>query len=99
LNWCFEPFERDGSKISKRELTAYETLRRRVNDQLIGFCKHLKASSTIGGFAENRPFLGDFLPDEFADHDLASGDPDSCSYFNPLLRFFSIERLRRIQNS
>ena len=44
LNWCFEPFERNGAMIPKPELTAHETLRRRVNDQLIGFCKPLKAS-------------------------------------------------------
>ena len=53
LNWCFEPFERQNTMISKPELTAHESLRCWVNDQLIGFCYPLKASGKIGGFVES----------------------------------------------
>src|SRR5207244_9505349 len=94
-----EPFQRKGAMIRELELMSDKTFRYRVNDQLIRLCQCLEAGGKIRGFAENRPLFGGVLPHDFADYDMTSSNPDSCSHTKLWMGIVLMKRLHRIQNS
>ena len=82
----FESFERNRPLISTLELTPDQTLRHRINDQLIRRRQSLEARGQIRSFTEHRPFRSGVLSDEFAHNDETGRDPDSRRYFKFLIR-------------
>ena len=88
MHWRFESLKRKGASIRKLELISDQALRRRVNNQLIGFGQRLQARGQIRSFAEHRPFSGDVLSDELSHDDGTSRDSDSCRDCRFLLGIF-----------